>query len=153
DSLNRSEAAVANGQVDVALNEYQNAVDAVKDADALILKAGVRSAGGATDLFLAPFLTLPEGSEFQTPKTVPSVARQSRTAAAIDKLIRRYDVWFNLVVLVISSVIGLSVLWINDPVWGGLKSYVTAVLWGLGIQQAGGAALDGLPAITKRLTE
>ena len=71
----------------------------------------------------------------------------------LSDIIERYDALLNIGLLIIATVLGMSLLWYNDPVWGGWSSYSTAFLWGLGLHQVGGAGFEGVPAITKKLKE
>ena len=103
---------------------------------------------------LPSFLTMPARAGVQQTSSVP--ATQLRAQSVSDKLtllIDEYDLWFNVAILLIATIVGLNVLWASDPIWGGWKAYITALLWGLGLQQVGGATLDGLSAVTKKFTE
>lgn len=152
--LDTGEAALRTGQTDTARQAYQQAADALREVSAAIQKAG----GGQLDFSLSQvlpsLLTMPGRAGVQA--TLPVGASQLRTMSVSDRLtllIDALDLWFNLGILLIATIVGLNILWASDPVWGGWKAYITALLWGLGLQQTGGATLDGLSAVTKKITE
>jgi len=88
-----------------------------------------------------------------SPQIESRPARKPSTADRLNEVIRRYDFLLNLGILLIATVLGMKLLWSGDPVWGGWTSYSIAFLWGLGLQQVGGAGFEGVSAITKQLTE
>lgn len=79
--------------------------------------------------------------------------RKFKTSQQVQDALNRYDLILNVVLLVIACVVGLTLLWEPDQTWGGWKSYVTALLWGLGLHQVAGSAIKGLAGVTKELTE
>ena len=82
------------------------------------------------------------------------IPRQKRSKAErFTVLLDRYDTILNVALAVIACVVGVNMLWLNDPTWGGWKAYTTALLWGLGLHQVGGSTLDGLQAVVKKLEE
>jgi hypothetical protein len=118
-------------------------------------KAGGGAQAGAVSQPAASFWeTVPPGAAMGT--ATPLSALSPRTKTTADQLsdwLERYDLLLNLALLLIACVVGVSLLWANDAVWGGWKAYTTALLWGLGLHQVGGSVLEGLPAVTKKLTE
>lgn len=67
--------------------------------------------------------------------------------------IDQYDLLLTAAIMLITCVVGVGLLWLNDPIWGGWRSYITAMLWGLGLHQVAGSSLDGLPALVKKFSE
>lgn len=140
---------------DTGRAEYEKAMKAVMS----ILETRRKVGGGVESvvdyqMFATLIETLP-GGVAMSPSTrlSPVVLRRQRTAEQISAVLERYDLLLNFALLLIACVVGVNLLWANDPVWGGWKAYTTALLWGLGLHQVGGSALEGLPAVTKKLTE
>lgn len=153
-ALDTGEAALKGGQTDTARNSYQLAADALREVSAGIKQGGGGQMGFSVFRVLPSLVTIPEGAGMRETSSIP--ASQLREMSLSDKLtiaIDGLDLWLNLAILLIAIVVGLNILWASDPVWGGWKAYITALLWGLGLQQAGGATLDGLSAVTKKITE
>jgi hypothetical protein len=152
-ALLAAEPAVNRGTWDEALTHYQDAVAHVTAAErALVASGSIESAAAA--LPAAAFVALPEGAGMGDVEFIPSIQLHPRTRSEqFTQLISARDTRLNIALLGISAVAGLSALWLNDPIWGGWKSYLTAWLAGLGLQQAGGAAIDSVPALTRKLTE
>ncbi|HVR11455.1 MAG TPA: hypothetical protein VMW75_25650, partial [Thermoanaerobaculia bacterium] len=95
---------------------------------------------------------VPEGNvrSFEAVGQLPA-ARAYNTAQQLSDALQRYDLLLNSALLLIACMVGVSLLWAPDPVWGGWKSCTTALLWGLGLHQVAGSALDGLPAVTRKI--
>jgi hypothetical protein len=55
---------------------------------------------------------------------------------------RWYEWLFQLLVLVVAVILGLQLLWADNPVWGSWTDVIIALLWGLGLHQVAGATLD-----------
>jgi hypothetical protein len=69
---------------------------------------------------------------------------------AINKLINRRDLYFMAAIWLTATVLGLNLLWLPDPSWGGWGDWLVALLWGLGLHQVGGAAFEGVTGLTDR---
>jgi hypothetical protein len=54
------------------------------------------------------------------------------------------DSTITILVIMIAVLLGLKLLWADDPIWGGPQAYITAVLWGLGLHLVSGAAFGGV---------
>jgi hypothetical protein len=153
-NLEKALAEVDNGSADYALDLYTESAALVTEVDGEIGKTGTRPLGAHTLIanvanLLSP---MPEPLNFSSfAKLTGSGRKLPRNV--ISEWIRRYDFLLNVGFLIIATVLGLKLLWADSAVWGGLKDYVVAFLWGLGLQQIGASGLDGLPAITKKLTE
>jgi hypothetical protein len=79
--------------------------------------------------------------------------RNIRIDDAIGKLTSRVkwlDFIFMIIVLCISVLLGLKLLWVDDPTWGGAKAYLAALLWGLGLYQVSGAAFEGAAGLIEK---
>ena len=64
--------------------------------------------------------------------------------AAISKEISRNDLIITLAAGTLAMLLGIKLLWANSGVWGGFTDYLTALLWGLGFDQAGVATGKGM---------
>lgn len=155
-SIDSARTAVRNGDFSAAAADYEKAAIAIKAVADAIAKGGgsamniTAAANAAAELFsyVSAALKIPAAA------TMPArPAAQRSTADRISNVIQRYDLLLNVAVLLIATGVGMKLLWASDPVWGGWTAYTIAFLWGLGLQQVGGATFEGLPAITKKLTE
>lgn len=153
-ALDGGETALRIGQTDTARTSYAQAADALREVSAAINKAGAQRMNFSVTQVLPSLLAIPARAGVQ--KTSPVAKTDLREMSLSERLTLRIDAldfWFNVGILAIAAIVGLNVLWASDPVWGGWKAYITALLWGLGLQQAGGATLDGLSAVTKKVSE
>jgi len=141
--------------VDEAFALYAKSVATVMQTDDTLAKTGANTLGHREVLARLTGIIgyLPEPLVLATAKEVPAVPTRASSADRLSERISRYDVLFNIGILVIATVLGLKLLWADNAVWGGWKDFAIAFLWGLGLQQLGGTGFDGLPAITKKLTD
>lgn len=107
-------------------------VSATGDAAAAV------SPGAVPDPLSLPFL-----GAFTNPLRIATVRDITRRLGFLDLL-------FTVIILGIAVFLGLKLLWTNDPTWGGWDDYFSAVLWGLGLHQASGAAFIGLEALAAK---
>jgi hypothetical protein len=84
--------------------------------------------------------------------TIPYSHRERPTIKQLTYRLRWFEVAFQIVVLLIAVVVGLELLWVDNPVWGNWKDLIIAALWGLGLHQVAGATLDPL-AIAEKLSK
>ena len=90
--------------------------------------------GGPSFDMIGSFGYGPPASDLDQPGAAKPIARQ----------IGRYDIIVSVIVVVAACLIGLQVLWIDNPTWGGPANYLAAFVWGFAIDQfshAGVAAL------------
>lgn len=100
------------------------------------------------------FSPIPPGIRLTPTEPVPTIPKRLRSLGdTIADVIHRFDLLLNIGLLFIAAILGLKLLWADNPVWGGITDYAIAFLWGLGLQQVGGAGFEGLPALTKKLTD
>jgi hypothetical protein len=132
------------------LNGAWASLDAAQSALATVLQAQVGGQMGGPELAAlaaaagapaAPFDIL---SIFDLPpswESLGEVGSAARTSAAITA----FDILISFIVLIAGTIVGLQVLWIGNPTWGGGISYISAFLWGFAVDQfthAGVAALS-----------
>ncbi len=55
------------------------------------------------------------------------------------------------VALVVAVLLGLQLLWQNNPIWGSSNDYIVAFLWGLGLHQISGTAFEGVTGLAEKL--
>jgi len=79
---------------------------------------------------------------------VPRSKRLSGLTAFIGKL----DVIVLLLALVVSILLGLKLLWVDNATWGSANDYMVALLWGLGLHQIANASYEGLGGIVQKYT-
>ena len=153
DAVSRHLAA---GALREAADEYKQAKDALQTI-VVELKGKGMSMGQAAEAKTAaearaagavpsaagelPSLTTPE----REPHARPTVRELSRRLV-------RYDRFVTLALLVVAVALGLSLLWVKDPTWGGWEDALTAVLWGLGLHQVAGGAFEGLMGLRDKLS-
>jgi hypothetical protein len=64
--------------------------------------------------------------------------------------LRLSDWIFDLVVLLIAVILGISVLWVTDATWGGVEDYIPAFLWGLGLHAVSASTFQGFGGLRQR---
>jgi hypothetical protein len=98
-----------------------------------------------------PAVVIPvRAGELRTEQAAERAARIKNQISDLLAKMKRHDKIFALGILIISVLLGLKLLWVDDPTWGGAKAYLTAVLWGLGLHQVSGAAFDGLAGLIEK---
>jgi len=157
ETLREADGALAIGNLDEAARVCREAASRIAEVDAAILRSERRldrdtpfpRAADVVSGFAPPTLRFAVFDE-----DLPDVAGLEDTRAdRLSQLIDRYSAAFNIALLVIATILGMSLLWATDPVWGGWTSYTTAFLWGLGLHQVAGTSFEGLPGIARKLTE
>lgn len=152
--LTQALAELDGGAANTAQNLYTESTALVVSIDQEIGKSGAKTLGAhGVPLVVANFLGAPPGALNVRNFATRSAPEKKSPRDSITDWIQRYNFLLNVGLLIIATVIGLEFLWADNVVWGGLKDYVVAFLWGLGLQQIGASGLDGLPAITKKLTD
>ncbi|MET0624384.1 MAG: hypothetical protein ABW250_15490 [Pyrinomonadaceae bacterium] len=145
---------LAAGELKEAASEYQLAKDALAGIDAR-LKAGGMSMSSASSS--SPADALPAGAVPGPGGELPTVAvlgREPRARPTVEALTRRllqYDFAVTFAIFLVAVALGLYLLWINDPTWGGWGDGLTAVLWGLGLHRVADAPVE-LSGLRDRLT-
>ena len=155
-SLKGARTSLESGDGNAALAGYRIAADKIKDANKQLADTGVLRLGAGKNIAAAI-------ADFFAPMPQPLVIHEARAVAdrpvreisIAEKLtdkIWRYDLLLNAGLLVIATVLGLKLLWADNATWGSAGDYAVAFLWGLGLQQVGGAGFEGLPAVLKKVT-
>ena len=150
----KAAGTAAGGDGNKALASYQKAAEGVKQVKDRIAKTGTGQMGvhemaSSIADWMAP---LPQPLTIGAGAQVPGRAERTRTRSEqLTSMIERYDLLLNLGLLLVATVLGLKLLWADNPSWGGAGDYAAAFLWGLGLQQVGGSTFEGLPAISKKV--
>jgi hypothetical protein len=76
-------------------------------------------------------------------------APEPQSSLEWDALIRRNDRLIFWISLLIAAISGLSALYLTNSTFGSLSHYITAILWGFGIQASTDLAAAGAPGIPK----
>ena len=151
-ALDDGQASPEIGSVEAASAAYQKAVEAVRNVDRMLKPAGATAKSALIASMPTPIFSVPAGAGIQPEKTVAAAnIREMSRSERITLQITQLDGWLTAAILLVATVVGLSALWANAPAWGSAKDYITALLWGFGLQQGGGAAVDGLTAVTNKL--
>ncbi|NBD13733.1 hypothetical protein GTY96_32800 [Corallococcus sp. c25j21] len=117
---------------------------------------------------LDPFAMKPESAPSPLPggpvsgnlSPLPPPATKASTDALVNldwiPLPRSRDLWkVELAVLgmmsIVAVLLGLQVLDVFSPTWGGSGAWMTAFLWGFGLHQVGNATFDGLWGMVSKL--
>jgi hypothetical protein len=83
-----------------------------------------------------------------------SSVREPREKLAVDwfrQLLFTGDTLVLLGTVIIAVLLGLKLLYLDDPTWGGGNAYLIAILWGVGLHQVSGSAFEGLVGLKERL--
>jgi hypothetical protein len=138
-----------------AFQDYTAARNDVEKVAEELQKAGTQmgfaAAGKQAGSAAQPGATIPAPVSEQN--VVRMAERNIRIDDAIGKLTSRVkwlDFIFMIIVLCISVLLGLKLLWVDDPTWGGAKAYLAALLWGLGLYQVSGAAFEGAAGLIEK---
>jgi len=131
-------AATDYGKAQKLLSETRNAIDALTTRSGKLGPAAARAELEA--VFMAA--TLGQISTEAGPKLVDFLSSRSLAVsyAELDEKLARYDKFLNWCVSAIAVLFGVQVLWVANPTWGGVESYLAALGWGLGLHQVGGTA-------------
>jgi hypothetical protein len=111
-------------------------------------------AAGATQAALPAGGGLPGiavGGALPAVSAPPSQRRIS--LARVGTILRVLSWAFQPLVLLIAVLLGLRLLWVDDPTWGGWTAYLNAILWGLGLHQVSGAAFEGVEGLVAKLAK
>lgn len=136
---------LAAGKLTEAADEYQQAKDALARIDATLKAGGISMSVAASE---ATADALPAGSIPGPGGELPTVAVLERepharpTVESLTKQLRLYDFTVTVVIFLVAVTLGLYLLWINDPTWGGWGDWLTAVLWGLGLHRVANAPIE-----------
>jgi hypothetical protein len=136
----------------LAAEELTEAAGVYQQAkDALTRIIGELKAGGmamSAEASAAPADALPAGAIPGPGGELPTVAvlgrepRGRETVASLTRRLRRLDKVVTFIIFLVAVALGLYMLWINNPTWGGWGDWLTAVLWGLGLHQVAGTSFD-----------
>jgi hypothetical protein len=83
-------------------------------------------------------------------QSTPNRGPLNLAAEEINSQIKNFDRVVTVVVVVTSVLMGIKVLWIDEPTWGSFKDYATALLWGLGLHQV---TFQGIAGLKEKLTK
>jgi hypothetical protein len=84
---------------------------------------------------------------------VPTVRIVTTERRGIIARLRSGDGIFAAVVFVIAVMLGLKVLWMDNPAWGGYEDLLIAVLWGLGLHQTSAGAFEGIAGFASKFAK
>jgi hypothetical protein len=68
-------------------------------------------------------------------------------------LIDRLDLLVLAVALAVSILLGLKLLWLDNPTWGSANDGVIALLWGLGLHQISNSAFEGIGGVMDKFAK
>jgi len=155
-ALKGARGSLGSGDGNAAMESYSTASSKIKEVKDALAQTGVKQLGAGRDIASAIvefFAPMPQPLVINETHAVTD--REVRRTSLSEKLsdrIQRYDLLLNVGLLVIATVLGLKLLWADNATWGGMGDYAVAFLWGLGLQQVGGAGFEGLPAVLKKIT-
>jgi hypothetical protein len=150
-ALNSAENHLKTGSIQLAATDYgkaQKQLTGVRKAIDSLARSGKLGPHAAT-VQLQSLLTAAAPGKILTaegPKRVDFLSGRSLAVsyAEIDKKLARYDKFLNWSVSGIAVLLGLQVLWVANPTWGGMESYLAALGWGLGLHQVAGTAAGAI---------
>ncbi|WP_223641919.1 hypothetical protein [Corallococcus sp. EGB] len=167
--LDKGEANLAAPEYRAAREDFARHVTAPPPAVALGGRSGLERV--PAEVSLDPFsqpapgappppAPLPGGPASGNLSPLPPPSTKASTDALVNldwiPLPRSRDLWkVELAVLgmmsIIAVLLGLQVLDVFAPTWGGSGAWMTAFLWGFGLHQVGNATFDGLWGMVSRL--
>lgn len=128
-----------------AAGEYQQAKEALGRIDGKLRAGGISmsvAASEATADALAAGSIPGPGGELPTVAVLEREPRARPTVESLTKRLRWYDRTVTFIIFLVAVTLGLYLLWINDPTWGGWGDWLTAVLWGLGLHRVADAPIE-----------
>lgn len=157
-----ADVTAANGELDKLQNqmlEVEEALDAgnFKEGESMIKKLSIEvkklspkdfqssrsvSKGLSPETLILGDLDAPAAIESGFEKLILKPGNYD--PESIDKRIRNNDLIVSAIIAVVALLGGLKLLWAEDLTWGSPTDYLTALLWGLGLHQAGTAGAGGL---------
>ncbi len=137
-------AELAGGRNAEAARRYSDASEALEEERPLLVRNALMGGSGAPDLAAVGTVVRGGASPRQGASTAMAERKsgQLRSAEAIKLRLKIFAYAADAALFLIATVTGLLVLWAGDPTWGDTSDYLTAFLWGLGVQEVGGSALD-----------
>jgi hypothetical protein len=146
--LAAARSALIAGNLAVAHAAYEEARTALMDLNLASFRGGAAQAAGAPSLAGvgtpasgAPVVAMPNTTvvPFLDPAAVASKWQWQNRLVFITTMI-------------VGVLVGLGALYAGKPTWGGLTDIVVALLWGIGLYQASGAAAQGFGGVRTSLT-
>jgi hypothetical protein len=154
--LKGARTSLDSGDGNAATASYNTAAGKIKDVKDKLAASGVAQLGPGRDIgaaILDFFGPMPRSLAIDKAHAVANrVERKTSFGEQLTEKIRRYDLFLNIGLLIIATVLGLKLLWADNATWGGVGDCAVAFLWGLGLQQVAGAGFEGLPAVLKKVT-
>ena len=150
-ALSKIDAADVRG----AAQDYEAARKALVDVDKELEKAGGTMA--ATVESAAEVTAAVSPGSVPGPLNLPFLGAfinrtRTTTVREITRKLGLLDLLFTAIILLIAVFMGLKLLWLDNPTWGGWDAYLSAVLWGLGLHQVSGAAFEGLQGLAAKFS-
>ena len=139
DDLGAANTALALGDLAAAKAAYDKAVAGMP-------KGASRRLGGTVVPLQAVDARSPSGLDARPLAAGTAqglvVSGTRRRIAAIEHTMWLTELGFAVVVGVVAVMLGMNALYTGQPTWGSGQDVVTALLWGLGLHQVAGTALD-----------
>lgn len=155
-TLTTAIASAKSGNFEEAQTAYNRAVIFIEEVQSERTAAGAEQHRAAA---AAPAAALYEGvipanTRLGLVSVLSSLpTRRLRTSQQVQEALTRYDRLMDCALFGIACLVGLTLLWEPEPIWGGWKAYMTSLLWGLGLHQVGGSTIEGLTGVRKKITE
>ncbi len=151
--LRQSAADAKIGKLGEAQAAFDTAMTAIAALRATIGPLGVAMSKSTEALPRAIGAAVP-GDAGGTVRVVSASERRERRLPSrgfLFFLTTSIDVLVLAVTLVAAVLLGLQLLWQNNPVWGSSNDYIIAFLWGLGLHQISGTAFEGVTGLAEKL--
>lgn len=159
DGLAGARAALDAGRLAAAADGYGKAIGALAAPASAGAGGGLMGgraavaplAGGAGAIAAGEVPAGAGEGEARAPADMPVPA--AAALAALRARQRQLDLLLLLAMLVVAILLGLQVLWLDDPDWGTPGDLIVAMLWGLGLHQVAGSAFQGLHGLYAQFAE
>jgi hypothetical protein len=136
-SVERAQSRLDAGDLSPALLAYDQGNAQLAQGREAMQKAGLMGDDQATTAPQPMSLPMPGGDELPA---MPALALwasgdEQSTAAWLRRGLLVRDAIATLVIAVLSSLVGLQLLWVGNATFGSLNDYIGALLWGFGLHQ------------------
>jgi hypothetical protein len=107
-----------------------------------------RTVSDSTSAPISSGAMLPQGI---TDAPIPFSAQRSPSVAEIEQRIQKGDFFVDVVIALVSVLIGLKLFFIDKGAWGGGSDYLAAFFWGLGVHNIA-ATTESFASTRQKLT-
>lgn len=156
-SLDTAAASLAAGKLDEAAAGLSKAGAATAALQLELTAAGLLN---ATDAGTAAAAPVPAGADLEAAvlSWLAGIGPRSprllgATPSGVKAQMVRLDLMVLVVALLVSILLGLKLLWVDNATWGSANDWVIALLWGLGLHQVANSSFEGIGGMLEKFAK